>query len=157
MKTKTFAHTAALAAVSCAVLAAFAGPASAAVSTMTSPTPSTATAVAAPARYNSCDNQDPSGNTDGETVRTATAGSASVELRYSPSAQCGWGRVFGNPGTSVWVDRSTDGGSTWQGKLGQATITSGTDAHTSEFDDHGVLVRACADDGNGHIRCTGWY
>ncbi|MFE7757727.1 hypothetical protein [Streptomyces sp. NPDC057429] len=49
---------------------------------------------------------------------------ASVELRYSPSAQCGWGRVFGNPGTTVWVDRSSDGGSTWQGKLGEVAITT---------------------------------
>ncbi|MEY9926289.1 hypothetical protein ABH926_000911 [Catenulispora sp. GP43] len=156
MKTKTLAYTGTLAAVSCAALAVLAGPASAAVPTMASPAaPSIATA--APARADSCDNGDPSGNTDAVTVRTATAGSATVELRYSPGIQCAWGRVFGKAGTSVWVDRSTDGGSTWQGRLGLATITSGTDAHTTEFDDHGVLVRACADAGNGDIHCTGWY
>lgn len=147
MKTKNFARAGALAVISCAALA-----------TLTSPAPAFAAATAAvPARFASCDNQDPGGNTDAQTVRTATAGSASVELRYSPSVQCAWGRVFGKLGTSVWVDRSTDGGATWQGKLGEATITSGTDAHTPEFDDHGVLVRACADDHNGNIHCTGWY
>jgi hypothetical protein len=155
MKTKTFARTGTLAVISCAALAVLAGPASAASSPLTSPARSTA--PAAPSRTDSCDNQDPSGNTDGETVRSTTAGSASIDLRYSPSAQCAWGRVFGNIGTAVWVDRSTDGGRTWQGRLGQTTITSGTDAHTTEWDDHGVVVRACADDNNGHIHCTDWY
>src|SRR3712207_3084948 len=48
-----------------------------------------------------------------------------VKLRYSSSARCAWGWIGvsdeGSPGYAeahVWVDRSRDGGRTWEGPLG---------------------------------------
>jgi hypothetical protein len=54
---------------------------------------------------------------------------------------------------------SFDGGASWQGLLGLTSIAGGTDAHTVEFDDAGVLMRACANDGGntGTTHCTDWY
>ncbi|MFD5143613.1 DUF2690 domain-containing protein [Streptomyces sp. NPDC058401] len=95
---------------------------------------------------------------DGVTKRTSTVDTIQIELRYSPSTRCGWGRIYAaDPGDMVWVDRSSNGGSSWTA-LGVTTVQSGTDTHTPPFNDAGYLMRACAkNDSTQHVHCTGWY
>ncbi|MFF1518080.1 glycosyl hydrolase [Streptomyces sp. NPDC058305] len=102
-------------------------------------------------------------NNSGLTQYTAfgTQGQG-FELRRNGSGNntCVWGRIVGgSPGMHIWVDRSNDGGRTWQGHLGEATITSGGSVWTEAFADrNGQVARTCGDSGyNTPIRCTGWY
>lgn len=103
------------------------------------------------------------GNNNGITQYTAFGGAGQgFELRRNGSGDstCVWGRIVGgNPGMHVWIDRSNDGGRTWQGHLGEATISSGGSVWTEPFADHnGQVARACGDSGsNTAIVCTGWY
>ncbi|MFJ3903747.1 DUF2690 domain-containing protein [Streptomyces sp. NPDC090025] len=91
--------------------------------------------------------------------RTASVDGIRIELRYSTSSRCAWGRITNaDPGDKVWVDRSTDGGGTWTGPLGMTSVSTGSDVYTPAFDDAGKVMRACAwNDTTGNIRCTGWY
>ncbi|MEV0456739.1 hypothetical protein [Catellatospora methionotrophica] len=105
-----------------------------------------------------CDGRNPNGHTDAKTVRTNGAGAALVELRFSPSARCAWGRVTGGVGSEIWTDRSFNGGATWQGMLGYAKVNSGTTNFSLEYDDAGVVMRACGTIWAGApIQCTAWY
>ncbi|MFF0431456.1 DUF2690 domain-containing protein [Streptomyces sp. NPDC004327] len=91
--------------------------------------------------------------------RTAMVDSIHIELRYSTSSRCAWGRITtADPGDKVWVDRSTDGGRTWTGPMGMTTVQTGSDTHTPAYDDAGYVMRACAwNDTTGTTRCTSWY
>ncbi|MBZ4318783.1 DUF2690 domain-containing protein [Streptomyces huiliensis] len=93
------------------------------------------------------------------TAKTATVDSIHIELRYSKSSRCAWGRITAaDPGDKVWVDRSSNGGSSWDGPLGMTTVQSGSDTHTPAFNDAGYVMRACGwNDSTGNLRCTGWY
>ncbi|MEU7020041.1 DUF2690 domain-containing protein [Streptomyces sp. NPDC046203] len=93
------------------------------------------------------------------TPRTATVDTIHIELRYSTSSRCAWGRITNaDPGDQVWVDRSSNGGSSWSGPLGLTTVQYGTDTYTPAYSDAGYVMRACAwNDTTGHIKCTGWY
>ncbi|MCM2418927.1 DUF2690 domain-containing protein [Streptomyces sp. RKAG293] len=83
-------------------------------------------------------------------------GSMYIELRYSTSSRCAWGRISNSDvGNKVWVDRSSNGGSTWTGPMGMTTQQSGSDTHTPAYDDAGYVMRACG--WNGTTVCTGWY
>ncbi|MET9373832.1 NlpC/P60 family protein [Streptomyces sp. NPDC002992] len=90
--------------------------------------------------------------------RTATVWGRSIELRYSDTTECAWGRIGnGSVGDEVWVDRSVDGGKSWD-KLGYTRITSGRDVFTPQFNDHAVVMRACGKAGDRvEIACTGWF
>ncbi|MFD9458299.1 DUF2690 domain-containing protein [Streptomyces sp. NPDC059985] len=93
------------------------------------------------------------------TKRTGSVDSIRIELRYSTSSRCAWGRIYNaDPGDKLWVDRSSDGGGSWTGPMGMTTVNSGTDTHTPAYDDAGYVMRACAwNDTSGTTRCTGWY
>lgn len=96
-----------------------------------------------------------------------------VALRYEPTSRCAWGWLNaadgggpGRPGAHLWVDRSFDGGRTWQGLLGYQTLpayngwfsAAGSTRHTGAFNDGGVLMRACGfSNGSRVTRCTVWY
>ncbi|MGI3204031.1 hypothetical protein ACRJ4W_49590 [Streptomyces sp. GLT-R25] len=82
-----------------------------------------------------------------------------MELRYNGTTECAWGRITGGaPGDEIWVDRSADGGATWSPMLGFTTITSGNDAYTTQWNDAGLVMRACGTNGpGGAIACTGWF
>ncbi|WP_279616892.1 hypothetical protein [Streptomyces caeruleatus] len=42
--------------------------------------------------------------------------------------------------------------------LGFTTITSGNDAYTTQWNDAGLVMRACGTNGpGGAIECTGWF
>ncbi|MGW5368021.1 DUF2690 domain-containing protein [Streptomyces sp. NPDC004009] len=94
-----------------------------------------------------------------KTVKTAKVDSINIQLRYSTSTRCAWGRIYhADRGDKVWVDRSSDGGRTWDGPLSLTTVRSGSDTHTASRYDGGYVMRACAwNDETHHIKCTGWY
>ncbi|MCX4546068.1 DUF2690 domain-containing protein [Streptomyces sp. NBC_01565] len=93
------------------------------------------------------------------TKRTASVDSIQIELRYSTSSRCAWGRIYSaDPGDKVWVDRSSNGGGSWEGPMGMTTVNSGSDTHTPAYNDAGFVMRACAwNDTTTTTRCTGWY
>lgn len=94
-----------------------------------------------------------------KTVKTAKVDSINIQLRYSTSTRCAWGRIYNaDPGDKVWVDRSSNGGRTWDGPLSLTTVRSGSDTHTASRYDGGYVMRACGwNDSTHHIKCTGWY
>ncbi len=98
------------------------------------------------------------GQSNAKTARTASVFSRLIELRANSNDVCAWGRISnGDPSDQVWVDRSYDGGNTWQ-QLSVTTITSGRDAFTEAFNDQGHLMRACGKAGNrSEIACTVWW
>ncbi|MEU8986253.1 DUF2690 domain-containing protein [Streptomyces sp. NPDC048558] len=93
------------------------------------------------------------------TAKSTTVFGRAVELRYSSTTQCAWGRIIGGTvGDEICVDRSADGGETWNSMLGFTTITSGNDAYTTQWNDAGLVMRACGTNGpGGGIECTGWF
>ncbi|MEU5088432.1 DUF2690 domain-containing protein [Streptomyces sp. NPDC021356] len=94
------------------------------------------------------------------TAKTATVGKIRIELRYSTSTRCAWGRITNaHPDDLVWTERSyTKDHKSWE-VLDKTEVKSGTDTHTASRYDGGVWMRACAWDGS-HTQatnCTGWY
>lgn len=76
---------------------------------------------------------------DGVTAKSAgVGGGRTVELRYSPSTRCAWGRIIqANGGDQVKAERN-DGAKT-------STVTVGggsTQAFTTAMDDAGFQMRA---------------
>lgn len=83
----------------------------------------------------------------------------SVELRYYPPARCAWAYADAGAFTSdVYIDRSSDGGRTWTGPLGDTNLPLfGGSANTGVYyDSYPYVVRACAVD-NGKYFCTAWF
>lgn len=87
----------------------------------------------------------------------------SIELHIDDADAVAWAIIGnGDPTDEVWLDRSFDGGTTWEGKLGDATIPAGSRTTTTalyNINDHATkgVVRACGKAGNvADIVCTGW-
>ena len=110
-----------------------------------------------------CDPLDPSQATS-ETfpVSDVNPNSRIVRLHISDTDAMGWASIDnGATGDGVWIDRSWDGGVTWDELLGKVTIPMGwTGTRTQmynladpDYHRRGML-RACGD-ANG-IACTGW-
>lgn len=73
-------------------------------------------------------------------------GNAAVKLRYSEEYGCVWGWVNGpNTDVEVWLDRSNDNGTTWEGQIGKRNIQSGNnDTYTAPLRvGAATSVRAC--------------
>lgn len=71
---------------------------------------------------------------------------------------CAWGRLVGSTmkGRSVWVDRSFDGGRTWQGPLQKWTIPHEYGRnYTNGVNPFNAVVRACTKSGEKFF-CTDW-
>jgi predicted alpha-1,6-mannanase (GH76 family) len=108
-----------------------------------------------------CDTRDPSLARQ-ETVSTQLLNGRRLALHVSDLDGMAWGSIDdGTAGDAVWLDRSFDGGATWDGLLGKAAIPgtwTGTRTlmyNLSDPSNHrrGV-VRAC---GDAHaIGCTPW-
>ena len=116
-------------------------------------------AEAAPVPTGRCaDGWSPANVADPRTARSTTLYSRLIELRYSDYYRCAWGKISnGSPGDRIWVDRSLDGGKTWQ-KKSEVAIAEGRSAYTPMWKDGGVLMRACGKAGNrDEVECTGWY
>lgn len=129
-----------------------------AVGALVAPAARAAPGTPAPKAFGWCDGKDPNQFLPALTKVPRRYAGRGVELRYDPKSRCAWGRIIdGQPGDHIWVDRSFDGGRTWQGLLGYNTIRTGSSQYTTAWDDRDVKMRACAGIpgvGNG---CTAWY
>ena len=111
-----------------------------------------------------CDTLDPS-QAQSETFPTPNIylNGDVIELHVDDVLGMAWGSIdTGQLNDSIWLDRSWDGGNTWDGLLGQAWIPSGwTGTRTLMYnmydpDDHArAVVRACGD-ASGQVTCTSW-
>ncbi|HEV2638182.1 MAG TPA: glycoside hydrolase family 76 protein [Actinocrinis sp.] len=110
-----------------------------------------------------CDTRDPS-LAQQETFPTPNMNENGrvIELHVDDVDGMAWASIDdGRLNDSVWIDRSWDGGSTWDGLLGQASIPgtwTGTRTLMYNMDDpsnhHRAVVRACGN-ANGVV-CTAW-
>ncbi|GEM_PF-6207023 len=114
-------------------------------------------------RFGWCDRYNPATFGPPRTVRTEELFGRKIELRYHSSSRCAWGRISnGSPGDEIWVDRSNNGGRTWEPKLGAAKISGPifpnkryTQKYTVMFDNKGRSMRACGKAGNRtKVECT---
>ncbi|TCC29113.1 glycoside hydrolase family 76 protein [Kribbella speibonae] len=111
----------------------------------------------------SCDTLDPS-TAQEETfpVPEKVINGRRVVLHVSDKDAMAWGSIDnGSTNDAVWLDRSWDGGATWDGLLGKASIPSGwTGTRTLMYnlaDPAGHrrgLIRACGDAAG--VDCTAW-
>jgi hypothetical protein len=85
-----------------------------------------------------------------------------ISLHLSYPDGVGWARIeHGQPGDRVWIDRSYDGGRSWQGLLGESTIPDGLDSGRtppiSFISPSQGKLRACGQAvGDGAPACTAW-
>jgi hypothetical protein len=110
-----------------------------------------------------CDTTDPS-QAQSETFPTPDVyeNGDVIELHVDDVLGMAWASIDnGALGDSIWIDRSWDGGGTWDGLLGKAAIPSGwTGTRTLMYNmddpaNHArAVVRACGD-ANGVV-CTSW-
>lgn len=128
-------------------------------------TPASADNVVAAAAVCSvyCDTRDPSqARQDTFPVPDKIQNGRRISLHLSEADAMAWGSIDnGTSGDSVWLDRSWDGGPTWDGVLGKASIPgSWTGTRTLMYNladpanHRRGLVRACGD--SGGIQCTDW-
>jgi hypothetical protein len=81
-----------------------------------------------------------------------------IELRYNPVHRCGWALAYGSSISEVWIDRSSDGGRTWTGHLGDRSINlNQTTTYIGVYNDsYPYVIRAC-ELGSNEIHCTAWF
>ncbi|WP_432824484.1 glycoside hydrolase family 76 protein [Dactylosporangium sp. CA-092794] len=110
-----------------------------------------------------CDTRDPSlARQETFPVGTLLVNNRRLVLHLSDVDGMAWGSIdAGTENESVWLDRSFDGGATWEGLLGKASIPAtwtGTRTLMYNLSDPSHhrrgMIRACAD---AHaVACTGW-
>ncbi|WP_027347103.1 glycoside hydrolase family 76 protein [Hamadaea tsunoensis] len=110
-----------------------------------------------------CDRRDPS-QARAETfpVPAKVVNGRQIRLHLSDPDGMAWASIdAGQTGDAVWLDRSFDGGATWDGLLGQASIPSGwTGTRTLLYNvadpshHRRGVVRACGN--GGATACTPW-
>ena len=83
--------------------------------------------AAAAVCFLSCDTLDPSrAAQEAFPVPQVDLNGRKLVLHVSDADGMAWGSIDnGGTGDAVWLDRSWDGGSTWDGLLGKASVTSG--------------------------------
>ena len=122
-----------------------------------------AVAAAAPVCVLSCDTRDPSqAARESFPVPDKVVNGRVLRLHASDPDGMAWGSIDnGVAGDSVWLDRSWDGGASWEPLLGKASIPgtwTGTRTLMYNLTDPGHhrrgLVRACGD-AQG-VACTSW-
>ncbi|WP_406451834.1 glycoside hydrolase family 76 protein [Streptomyces sp. NBC_01622] len=110
-----------------------------------------------------CDTLDPSqARQETFPVPDKTVNGRRVQLHVSDADDMAWASIDnGSTGDAVWLDRSWDGGATWDGLLGKASIPStwtGTRTLMYNITDprnhKRGLVRACGDAAG--VGCTNW-
>jgi predicted alpha-1,6-mannanase (GH76 family) len=98
-----------------------------------------------------CDGQDPGVATGDRVPVSATLFGRTFELHFDDTDAMAWGSVEdGDPGDEVWLDRSMDGGRTWESRLGSTTVPAGHSRHRTlmfnvdDWENLGVgAVRVC--------------
>jgi len=122
-------------------------------------------ATARVCRDNVCDGADANGAAERGVNPLGWVWYRKMTLHVRADAQMAWASIDGGvAGDEVWIDRSWNGGSSWEGRLGALSIPSGsTNARTAMyyFDDPGAgavgLLRACGKAGDrSDIACTPW-
>ncbi|MET0136477.1 MAG: glycosyl hydrolase, partial [Kibdelosporangium sp.] len=130
-----------------------------AVPVATAPVPAAAPVVC----VLSCDTLDPSrAKQELFPVPEKPVNGRRLVLHVSDLDGMAWGSIDnGVTGDSVWLDRSWDGGATWDGLLGRASIPSSwTGTRTLMYNvtdptqHRRGLIRACGDAGG--VACTNW-
>ncbi|WRZ88501.1 glycoside hydrolase family 76 protein [Streptomyces sp. NBC_01007] len=110
-----------------------------------------------------CDTLDPSlARQESFPVPAKDLNGRRLELHVTDADDMAWASIDGGvTGDSVWLDRSWDGGATWEGLLGKAAIPgtwTGTRTLMYNMTDprnhRRGLVRACGD--AAAVGCTGW-
>ncbi|BCJ48598.1 hypothetical protein Asp14428_00730 [Actinoplanes sp. NBRC 14428] len=111
----------------------------------------------------SCDTRDPStARQDTFPVPDRIQNGRRISLHLSDADAMVWGSIDnGTAGDAVWLDRSWDGGATWDGLLGRASIPgtwTGTRTLMYNLADPAAhrrgVVRACGDAAG--VQCTEW-
>ncbi|MCU7727563.1 glycoside hydrolase family 76 protein [Actinoplanes sp. KI2] len=111
----------------------------------------------------SCDQLDPSrAKQDTFPVADRIQNGRRISLHLSDADAMAWGSIDnGGTGDSVWLDRTFDGGATWDGLLGKASIPStwtGTRTLMYNLADPSHhrrgMIRACGDAAG--VQCTDW-
>ncbi|GGL16747.1 glycoside hydrolase family 76 protein [Mangrovihabitans endophyticus] len=110
-----------------------------------------------------CDTRDPSlARQDTFPVADRIQNGRRISLHLSAADAMAWGSIDnGSTGDAVWLDRTFDGGATWDGLLGKASIPgtwTGTRTLMYNLSDpvrHARgMIRACGDAGG--VQCTDW-
>jgi hypothetical protein len=110
-----------------------------------------------------CDTRDPSlSRQDTFPVADRIQNNRRISLHLSDADAMAWGSIDnGAGGDSVWIDRTFDGGATWDGLLGKASIPStwtGTRTLMYNLADPSHhrrgMIRACGDAAG--VQCTDW-
>lgn len=130
---------------------------------MSAPSAAAATAVVC---NTSCDARDPSSSPQDRVPVTASVSGRSIALHFDDADAMGWASIdYGGPGDRVWLDRSMDGGRTWDGgsRLGDTAVPSGGRGwrtqmyNVDDWNTKGVgALRACGQPAGGAIACTPW-
>jgi hypothetical protein len=110
-----------------------------------------------------CDTLDPSkAQQDTFPVPVRIQNGRQIRLHISDPDAMGWASIdAGTQGDSIWIDRSWDGGATWDGLLGKASIPASlTGTRTLMYNlvdprnHRRGMIRACGD-ATG-VECTDW-
>ncbi|MFF1920578.1 glycoside hydrolase family 76 protein [Streptomyces sp. NPDC058221] len=128
----------------------------------------TATAASASAAVCNtyCDARDPALSTEDRVAVGATVSERSIELHFDDAAAMGWASIDnGGADDRVWLDRSMDGGRTWDSgsRLGDTAVPAGGQGwrtqmyNVDEWNTQGVgALRACGQPAGGAVACTPW-
>ncbi|MFF4248548.1 glycoside hydrolase family 76 protein [Streptomyces sp. NPDC001822] len=113
-----------------------------------------------------CDARDPGLSPQDRVPVTAAVSSRSIALHFDDADAMGWASIDnGGPGDRVWLDRSMDGGRTWDSgsRLGDTSVPSGGRGwrtqmyNVDDWNARGVgALRACGQPAGGSIACTSW-
>ncbi len=112
------------------------------------------------------DRRDPAGARGDRIAATSTVWGRRIALHLSDADDGAWASIDnGSPNDEAWLDRSFDGGVTWEGRLGKTKIPGGRRGwrtmmyRVDDFAKHAVgAVRACGKAGDRvEITCTPWF
>jgi predicted alpha-1,6-mannanase (GH76 family) len=113
-----------------------------------------------------CDARDPASSSQDRTPVSATLSGRSIVLHFDDADAMGWASIDnGGPGDGVWLDRSMDGGRTWNdgSRLGATTVPAGGRGwrtlmyNVDDWNTQGVgALRACGQVAGGSLVCTAW-
>jgi predicted alpha-1,6-mannanase (GH76 family) len=92
----------------------------------------------------------------------------SIKLHISDPDNMGWASIEnGDPGDQVWLDKSTDGGANWEGRVGKTSIPDGGRSWRTQMwgidgapvnELYWGVLRACGKAGNrDEVSCTPWF
>ncbi|QTI43001.1 hypothetical protein JYK04_00762 [Streptomyces nojiriensis] len=111
----------------------------------------------------SCDGYDPNtvswdSGPDTDSSQSVT-GTATVHLRSGKKngQWYAWAKGTTQAKAGIWIDRSTDGGRTWDGMRGYIHLEGGEGNYTAmSYWPDGTHIRACINVEGVALKCTGW-